>query len=347
MTVFRRTREGQFIPYKESDLATMNKLESELEEWLVENRDLLFPHDDVFVFARQPRLGQVRIADLLGLDDQGNVFVIELKRLGHGRDCIAQVLDYASEIASYDYAKLDQLWSQYRVSPPGQHRGLRSAHQEFHRLSSPLPEGHFNRSQLVVIVSCGRDEAAERVAGWLESSGVPIYYSSFSVHQSRDDAEEFLIDFSPVEIPIRPQEAVWESDFWLNSDEKHEPGSYKKMIEHGVACTYGPLSYGQKLQPLEKGARVFLYLSGTGIIAEGTVTEPWSGKPNEPPVTCDDESEYSVSVDWTRFAENDEQAVTAAEIRELGHKLFLPTCFGISAGLAKRLSERLEEKCSN
>jgi hypothetical protein len=345
MAIFRRTREGQFIPYKESDLATMGKPESELEEWLVNNTDALFPHSRVFIFARQSHLGRVRIPDLLGLDEQGTIIVIELKRLGHGRDCVAQVLDYVSAVASYDYQQLNSLWTSYRGSAGEPHEELRSAHQKFHGLAVPLEERQFNTSQLAVVVSCGRDEVAEQISGWLENSGVPLYFSSFSVHQSPEDEEEFLIDFSPLELPVRPREAVWENDFWLNSDERHVPGSHKKMIEHGVACTYGPVSYGRKLQPLEQGARVFLYLSGTGIIAEGTVTEPWSGEANKQLVTCDEGPEYSVRVDWSRFAGRPEQAVTAAEIRDMGHNLFVPTCFGLRAGFAKNLAKRLAEKC--
>jgi len=150
-------------------------------------------------------------------------------------------------------------------------------------------------------------------------------------------------------VPVGPAEKVYSNDFWLNSAERHVPGSFLKMTEHGRACTYGPIEYGRKLRPLEQGSRVFLYVSGMGVAAEGTVTGSWSGKESEKPVTLPEGGgkcpEYCVPVEWTRVAKSREQAVTASELRAMGHNLFVPTFFRISAELADKLSQRLKEKC--
>lgn len=327
----------------------MGKLEWDLEGWLAQNGQLLFPNDDVFIFSRQPYLGPAGIPDLLGFDDAGSLFVIELKRGLHGRDSITQALDYASELADRTYSDFEELWRAYQGNTGGEAMKLSKAHQCFHQLADPLEDSVFNGSQYIVIVSEGADPTAERIAGWLENFEVPIYYSAFSIYQSSDRAGEFLIDVSPVEVPVGPAEKVYGNDFWLNSAEKHVRGSFLKMTQHGIACTYGPIEYGRKLRPLEKGSRVFLYVSGMGVVAEGKVREPWSGKENEKPLTLPESGgtgpEYYVPVQWTCVAGNREQAVTASELRDMGHNLFIPTFFRISAQLAEKLSERLKEKC--
>jgi len=347
VAIYRRTSTGQFELYEQSNLWAIGKLEWDLEGWLAENRQLLFPNDDVFIFGRQSHLGPAGTSDLLGFDDTGNLFVIELKGGMHGRQCIAQALDYVSEVADWEYSDFHTLWASYQERPGRTASDLRKAHEKFHRLTAPLAESEFNRTQYIVIVSGGPDEKAERIAGWLKSTDVPIYYSTFSVYQCARRASDFLIDVSPVEVAAGPR--VFGNDFWLNSDEKHVPGSFPKMIKHGLACTYGPIEYGQKLQPLEQGSRIFLYVSKMGVAAEGIVKEPWSGKQSEKPLTLPKGGrkcpEYTVPVEWICVAKSREQAVAASEIRAMGHKLFIPTFFRISAQLAEKLAQRLKEKC--
>ena len=347
LTIFRRNSDGEFIAYEETTLSSIGKLERDLENWLTKNSEFLFPHEGVFLFARQSSHQEAGVSDLLGLDERGDLFVVELKRGCYGRQAIAQALDYVSELERYGYDELQNLWRDTQTAIPNiEDAELSSAHKKFHRLSSPLVAEDFNRNQHIVLVSAGPDERAERIASWLESSGVPVYQSNFSVHQSEND-EELLLDLTPVEVPTRKKFGVKEDDYWLNSDEKHHPGSWAKMIEQEIACTYGPLSYGKKLQPLEVGSRIFLYLSGTGIVAEGEVTEPWSGEVNEQSVTDDNVREYSVRVDWKRSVDSREQALSPSEIRDAGNELFVPTLFNLDVGVARRLSEEFAEKVSS
>ena len=347
MAIYRRTAKGKFEQYEETSLASLGKIERELEDWLVENRELLFPNDDIFIFGRQERVGQAGTVDLLGSDEEGNLFVIELKRGTHGRNTIAQALDYVSELASWEYPDFAKLWQDYQKKCGQKPTELRKAHQRFHKLSEPLAESDFNRSQYIVIVSAGPDEKAERIAGWLKGADVPIYYGFFTVYQCAERSKELLIDVLPVELPKEPAGKNVGNDFWLNSCEKHQPGSWRKMIARGLACTYGPIRYGRKLEPVEKGSRVFLYVSRKGIVAEGIVTESWSGQENEKALTTRKRGvpEYSARVAWVRHTAKTEQAVAAGEIRTMGHKLFVPTFFRISTQLAQRLSDRLKEKC--
>ena len=285
MAIFRRTPDGKFEQYEQTDLTSMGKLEWDLEDWLIDHRQLLFPNDDVFIFGRQSHVGSGGISDLLGFDFMGNLFIIELKRGTHGRQCIAQALDYVSELADWDYPQFQALWQQYQKQRELRPVELRHAHQEFHGLREPLAEPDFNSSQYIVIVSGGPDEKAKRISGWLQSADMPMYYSTFEIYQAAGRPDDLLIDVSPVEVAIESKGQVFDKDFWLNSDEKNVPGSYEYMLKHGLACTFGPIEYGQKLQPFEKGSRVFLYCSKVGIIAEGIVTEPWSGEANAQALT--------------------------------------------------------------
>ena len=349
MSIHRRTSDGRFELYEQSSLWAMGKLEWDLESWLAENRQLLFPNDNVFIFGRQSRLGEAGIPDLLGFDEMGNLFVIELKRGLHRRDCIAQALDYVSELADWTYPQFCRVWEKHRKQA-NQTANLSEAHRTFQGLEEPLDEADFNRAQYIVIVSAGPDDRASKISNWLKNANVPIYYTSFEMYQSAGGADEFLIDVSPVEVPVAAEDTVLGQDFWLNSAEKHVPGSWLKMMEHGVACTYGPIEYGRKLQPLDEDSRVFLYVSQRGVVAEGVVKQPWSGKSNDDRLTTVEGTsmpEYSVRVHWHTIARERPQAVAAKEARAMGQKLFVPTLFRIDEGVAERLSKRLKEKTAS
>ena len=79
------------------------ELEKQLEEWIERDSDLL--EAGLVVVGRQIML-EAGPLDLLAIDPQGRWVVIEIKRGAVRRDTIAQVLDYASCVASMPYQDL-------------------------------------------------------------------------------------------------------------------------------------------------------------------------------------------------------------------------------------------------
>jgi len=52
--------------------------------------------------------------DLLGVDKSGNTVIIELKRAQLPRECLAQAIDYASNVAEWTVDRLGEECSKYR-----------------------------------------------------------------------------------------------------------------------------------------------------------------------------------------------------------------------------------------
>ena len=149
-------------------------------------------------------------------------------------------------------------------------------------------------------------------------------------------------------IPTPQQSDIYESHYyWLNSNKTFAvDDSWQKMIDNKIGCTYGPLSYGQKLYHISKGDRVFLYVNSRGIVASGEVTSLFSGEENNPPLTISENremSEYSIGVDWDiRLDIN--KALTPPEIREVGHHMFRPTFFKLNSDIGKSIQELLAKR---
>lgn len=84
-------------PIEDAKLAE-NHVEAELETWIAEAPDIL--GNKLLIIDRQHEIDDVGRLDLLGIDENGSLMIIELKRDRTPREAIAQALDYASWLDS-------------------------------------------------------------------------------------------------------------------------------------------------------------------------------------------------------------------------------------------------------
>ena len=156
------------------------KAENKLEDALVTSPDVLF--DKLSVVARQLRTAnQSGRLDLVGVDEEGQLTVIEIKRGAATRDAIAQILDYGSYI---EYESLDEL---------AQHLSNRSGHagtvkiadfaQWYEQKTGGLDPSEMRPVRLV-LVGVGEDDTAARVTRFLSEKGVDISLISFQAFEN-------------------------------------------------------------------------------------------------------------------------------------------------------------------
>jgi len=128
--------------------------------------------------------------------------------------------------------------------------------------------------------------------------------------------------------------------FWINSCEMYNPSAWKKMLDKNIACTYGPQEYGDKLNRLQIGDIVLLYLSGYGIIASGKVTRTMkeSTTPLTIPNPKKDDQEYTIGVEWN-IKGNENKYISPSEIKKIGHNIFIPTVMKLN--MVKKFKKNL------
>src|SRR4051794_19410957 len=123
--------------------------------------------------------------DLLAVDEEGTLYVIELKRSRTPRDVVAQALDYGSWVRRLSAERLAHL---FETSVFARGRTLNAAFAE--HFDGPLPE-IINESQRLVIVASELDPATQRIVEYLlEDYGVPVNVVFF--HYFRDGGAEYL-----------------------------------------------------------------------------------------------------------------------------------------------------------
>jgi hypothetical protein len=119
--------------------------------------------------------------DLLGIDEDGRLVVFELKRGTLTREAVAQVLDYASDLAESDPENLTRL-----IQENSGRAGIEKFDdlEDWYSEQYPNSEGLLAGRPRMVLVGLGVDERALRVVNFLSSGGMDIEVLTFHAFES-------------------------------------------------------------------------------------------------------------------------------------------------------------------
>ncbi|MBC8343641.1 MAG: DUF91 domain-containing protein [Bacteroidetes bacterium] len=96
----------------DTTLADNQRTEKEdLERWIKTNPKIL--GEDILILGEQIKTKSGFI-DFLGIDNNGNMVIIELKRDKLPREVVAQAIDYASAVTEWDIDKIGEICQSYR-----------------------------------------------------------------------------------------------------------------------------------------------------------------------------------------------------------------------------------------
>ena len=152
--------------------------EARLEELLVASPELLL--DNLKLIGRQlPTEGSA--LDLLGVDQDGQLVLLELKRSTLTRDAVAQILDYVSDLSGKDPEQLALLI---------QERSGQDSVEEiedfanWHAREYPQAPSLLEEPPRMLLVGLGVDDRAKRIVNFLADSGIDIELQTFHAFDS-------------------------------------------------------------------------------------------------------------------------------------------------------------------
>src|SRR5690554_4691928 len=101
---------GDELKEIDTSMVDVSRKEKDLEDWIKTNPKIL--GQDILVIGEQvyTRSGPL---DFLGIDNLGNIVIIELKRDKLAREVLAQAIDYASGVAAWDVEKISNICLEY------------------------------------------------------------------------------------------------------------------------------------------------------------------------------------------------------------------------------------------
>lgn len=327
---------------KEICLADSGLLEKDMENLISKRIEKLVRTDQIMVIM-QERSRQEE-PDILALDEDGTLFIFELKRWESRSENILQVLRYGQKFGRYEYKRLNWHYQSYRG--PSQHDvSLKEAHREYFELSESLQESRFNNSQQFVVVTNGLDyDTWDAIAYW-KTKGLnisPLIYRLFLL------SDKLYIDFDPYgPVPDAPKDPEG-GLFVVNTNLTYDPDAYKDMVFEKKGAAY----YGRKyaIQNIQAGNSVCLYHVGVGVIGIGKTKTDFLTKD----IDSDKEAEYYVPIDFEylvdiRQDDWTESAIHAWEINEhFGTSYrFRQTVFQLPFEFAGFIKDKFQEKGVN
>jgi len=190
----------------ETTLKEGEQKEEDLQRWLREEPSIL--GEDILIIGEQvsTRAGKM---DFLGIDQLGNLVVIELKRDKLARDVIAQVLDYAAEISSWNRAQIEEICMEYR------NHGL-------DEWLEGIEDLEINSDQRILIVGFSIEESLERIIKWLSDKYEMSINAIILKYIKTKSGEEFI-----ARTVLIPEEVEMEkSERRLKKLISDQPGDY-------------------------------------------------------------------------------------------------------------------------
>jgi len=140
--------------------------EDELQELIFRDPSLI--SDDLLILGQYVRTAHGKEIDLLGINSDGELVVIELKRDKTPRDVVAQTLDYATWVSQLGYDDIVEIFNKYKHSDDSFEFAFEDAFKH-------APMKDLNETHLLVVVASELDDSTERIVLYLgESFGVPI-----------------------------------------------------------------------------------------------------------------------------------------------------------------------------
>lgn len=250
--------------------------ESRLEELLETDPGILgLP---VLLIGRQVPTAHGKFIDLLGIDAEGALHVLELKRDRTPRDVVAQVLDYGSWVRNLTNEEIRAIYDDY-----ARRRGHSGEFdQAFAEWFGTNPPESLNTGHTLTVVASEIDAATERIVTYLATEHqVPVNVLFFRYFE--DDgrsylARTWLMDDVKAASPAanstsRGKKEPWNGQDWYVAF-GDEPGgrNWEDARRYGFVSAGGGDFYSRTLRALPVGARVFVHIPQSGYVGVGTVT---------------------------------------------------------------------------
>lgn len=269
--------------------------------------------------------------DILAIDKKGDLYIFELKRWSSNSENLLQVLRYGQLFGGSNYEELNDLYKKYEKQ---QNSELLIDHQSYFNLNEPLKTIEFNEKQYFLVVVNGIDQKTIEAILYWKNNGLNIDAIVYWVFEIENNYYiEFNI-YSPTENLLEYET----SKYVLNTNFNNSPEHTEDMLNNQKAAAYWP-GWREKIQKLQKDDLVFLYKSGTGIIAYGYA----DGKLHKAECDGHPDYEYFMKLDGFVKLKNPISAARMKEIAEQGFP-FRTTMFSISEEAANKFLDIINKE---
>lgn len=237
--------------------------EERIENWIAE--DITILGIDILIFGRQVITTFGKRIDLLGIDEDGSLQIIELKREKTPRETVAQILDYASWIKDLSYSDINEISEKFL------NKDIATAYSG--KYEKPIPES-INDSHGMIVVASELDDSSERIVQYLSEYGLNINCIFFNVFDDNNHeylGRSWLMDPKGVdEIKDTKRKKPW-NGYWFYNVGEGDARNWDDYIKYNFISAGGGEFYSNQLKKLKCGNKFFAYMKGLGYVGYGEV----------------------------------------------------------------------------
>ena len=247
------------VPFK--NLAELQQREKDLEELIAQNLfDVLFESNRLMpVFQERSYQSE---SDIYALNEEGDLYIFELKRAVADGWAVHQLLGYAQDAGQWSYAQLQAKFQQYSVTESK----LSDAHREAFGLEQPLDMRQFNSRQRLVVIGNSANESLINAVNYWCRQGVHISFLPYRIYEL--GGEQYFELFSiPYDQHLNPADR---KGVIFDTCLKYWPKGIWYMIENRRVAAFGDAT--RYLEYVSRHDFIFFYHKGFGVVAAATIT---------------------------------------------------------------------------
>jgi hypothetical protein len=303
--------------------------ERNFQNILFRSLDRLFPDDELIMVMQSRRWREE--PDLMAIDKNGYLFIFELKAWESNQENILQVLRYGQLYGDADYDKLNGWYKHFNLS------GMDLEEEFSNKFGYCLSKQEFNRKQVFIVMTNGIDYKTREAVKYWRTCNLDIRPWIYKIYEKTHGIMQ--AEISPFRVEDNPYEDISGSYYILNTNINNDKEDHINMIENGKCAAYfEPWKY--KIQRLSKGDVVFLYQSGTGIVAYGNASGKLEKSNYHDDIEKKDE-EYWMKLNNYHRIDPPISASRIKEITDVDYR-FMSTMFGIDNENGKMVFQECE-----
>jgi hypothetical protein len=186
----------------------------DLEPWIASHPEIVA--SDLMIIGRQVQTKSGPL-DLLAVDRFGNAVIIELKRDSLPRECLAQAIDYASDVASWSTERLSEACLAFRKKPLDVCFGETFPDVDLESIT-------INASQRIVLLGFSIESSLERMIEWL-SIGFGVNVNAVILQYLKTTSgDEILVRTSIISDELEQERSRKQKKFEIPMSD--DPGAY-------------------------------------------------------------------------------------------------------------------------
>ena len=205
--------DDQLVEIETTPLENEIREREHVEKWIKTSPKIL--GEDILIIGEQVYTKSGPL-DFLGVDSFGNMVIVELKRDKLPRECLAQAIDYASDIATWDVDKLSEVCMQYNGQTLYDYVSDNFIEVEIEDIS-------FNKAQRLLLVGFLIEESLTRMIEWL-SVNYDIGINAIILKYTRTSSGDEMLSKTAIISEEVEKDKMNKKKFTIPMSD--EPGSY-------------------------------------------------------------------------------------------------------------------------